>query len=183
MQNYDAIIIGGGHNGLTSAAYLAKAGKKVLVLERRHVLGGAAVTEEIYPGFKYSVCSYVVSLLRPEVIRDLELPKYDLEIIPLDSTFTPMPDGDYLFRCGDHARTRREIARHSVTDAEAYDQYGQLMVQMAMAVKPMLGIIPPDTIDPVHRKQLVRAANLQGRLRLRREHVPGVLNIHCLTPA
>jgi len=145
MRNYyDAIIIGAGHNGLTSAAYLAKAGKKVLVLERRHVLGGAAVTEEIYPGFKYSVCSYVVSLLRPEVIRELELPKYDLEIIPLDSTFTPMPDGDYLFRCGDHSRTRREIARHSTTDAEAYEQYGQLMVQMAMAVKPMLGMIPPE---------------------------------------
>ncbi|HSK30855.1 MAG TPA: NAD(P)/FAD-dependent oxidoreductase, partial [Candidatus Limnocylindria bacterium] len=144
MPNYDAIIIGGGHNGLTSAAYLAKAGKKVLVLERRRVLGGAAVTEEIYPGFQYSVCSYVVSLLRPEVIRDLELPKYDLEIIPLDSTFTPLPDGDYLFRCGDHSRTRREIARHSTTDAEAYEIYGQLMVQMAMAVKPILGMIPPE---------------------------------------
>jgi phytoene dehydrogenase-like protein len=144
MASYDAIIIGGGHNGLTSAAYLAKAGKKVLVLERRHVLGGAAVTEEIYPGFKYSVCSYVVSLLRPEVIRDLELPKYDLEIIPLDSTFTPMADGDHLFRSGDHAQTRREIARHSVTDAEAYEQYGQLMAQMAMAVKPILGMVPPE---------------------------------------
>jgi len=141
---YDAIIIGAGHNGLTTAAYLAKAGKKVLVLERRHVLGGAAVTEEIYPGFKYSVCSYVVSLLRPEVIRELELPKYDLEIIPLDSTFTPMPGGDYLFRCGDHARTRREIARHSPADAEAYEEYGKLMVQMAMMVKPMLGLVPPD---------------------------------------
>src|SRR5215510_3725099 len=144
MAKFDAIIIGGGHNGLTCAAYLAKAGRKCLVLERRRVIGGAAVTEEIYPGFKYSVCSYVVSLLRPEVIRDLDLPKYDLEIIPLDSTFTPLPDGDYLFRCGDHARTRREIARHSTTDAEAYEQYGQLMVQMAMAVKPMLGMIPPE---------------------------------------
>ncbi|TMA94517.1 MAG: NAD(P)/FAD-dependent oxidoreductase [Deltaproteobacteria bacterium] len=143
MANYDAIIIGAGHNGLTAAAYLAKAGKRVLVLERRHVVGGATVTEEIYPGFKYSVCSYVVSLLRPEVIRDLELPKYDLEIIPLDSTFTPLAGGDYLFRCGDHARTRREIARHSVTDAEAYEQYGQLMVQMAMAVKPLLAMTPP----------------------------------------
>jgi phytoene dehydrogenase-like protein len=141
---YDAIIIGAGHNGLTTAAYLAKAGKKVMVLERRHVLGGAAVTEEIYPGFKYSVCSYVVSLLRPEVIRELELPTYDLEIIPLDSTFTPMPGGDYLFRCGDHARTRREIARHSPADAEAYEEYGKLMVQMAMMVKPMLGLVPPD---------------------------------------
>ncbi|HKY07442.1 MAG TPA: NAD(P)/FAD-dependent oxidoreductase, partial [Candidatus Binatia bacterium] len=136
MANYDAIIIGAGHNGLTSAAYLAKAGKKVLVLERRHVVGGAAVTEEIYPGFKYSVCSYVVSLLRPEVIRELELPKYDLEIIPLDSTFTPLPNGDYLFRCGDHARTRREIARHSRLDAEAYDEYGKAMIEMAHFVKP-----------------------------------------------
>jgi phytoene dehydrogenase-like protein len=144
MPGYDAIIIGGGHNGLTTAAYLAKAGKKVLVLERRHVLGGAAVTEEIYPGFRFSVCSYVVSLLRPEVIRELELPRYDLEIIPLDSTFTPLPNGDYLFRCGDHARTRREIARHSPTDAEAYEEYGNLMVQMAMAVKPMLGLAPPE---------------------------------------
>src|SRR5437870_10074924 len=141
---YDAIVIGGGHNGLTSAAYLAKAGKKVLVLERRHVLGGAAVTEELYPGFKYSVCSYVVSLLRPEVIRELELPKYDLEIIPLDSTFTPLLDGNYLARWGDHAKTRREIARHSTTDAETYEQYGQRMVQMAMAVKPMLSIVPPE---------------------------------------
>lgn len=144
MSNYDTIIIGGGHNGLTSAAYLAKAGKKVLVLERRHLVGGAAVTEEIYPGFKYSVCSYVVSLLRPEVIRELELPKYDLEIIPLDSTFSPMPDGNYLARWGDHAKTRREIARHSITDADAYEQYGHLMVQMAMAVKPLLRIIPPE---------------------------------------
>ena len=144
---YDAIVIGGGHNGLTAAAYLAKAGKKVLVLERRHLIGGAAVTEEIYPGFKYSVCSYVVSLLRPEIIRELELPKYDLEIIPLDSTFTPMPDGNYLARWGDHAKTRREIARHSTVDAEAYEHYGHLMVQMAMAIKPMLGTLPPKPIS------------------------------------
>ncbi|MET0500492.1 MAG: NAD(P)/FAD-dependent oxidoreductase [Candidatus Binatia bacterium] len=161
MTRYDAIIIGAGHNGLTSAAYLAKAGKKVLVLERRHLVGGAAVTEEIYPGFKYSVCSYVVSLLRPEVIRDLELPKYDLEIIPLDSTLTPMPSGDYLFRTGDHAQTRREIARHSPTDAEAYEHYGQLMVQMAMAVKPLLGMIPPEptTWNPRDLLGLARVGN------------------------
>lgn len=164
MTIYDAIVIGGGHNGLTTAAYLAKAGHKVLVLERRHVIGGAAVTEEIYPGFKYSVCSYVVSLLRPEVIRELELPKYDLEIIPLDSTFTPMPDGDYLARWGDHAKTRREIARHSATDAEAYERYGQLMVQMAMAVKPLLGIIPPEptSLDP---RELFGLASLGNRFR------------------
>ena len=85
-RRYDAVVIGGGHNGLTSAAYLAKAGKRVLVLERRHVLGGAAVTEEIFPGFRFSVYSYVVSLLRPEIIRELELPKHGLEILPLDGT-------------------------------------------------------------------------------------------------
>jgi phytoene dehydrogenase-like protein len=164
MLKYDAIIIGGGHNGLTTAAYLAKAGKRVLVLERRHVLGGAAVTEEIYPGFKYSVCSYVVSLLRPEVIRDLELPKYDLEIIPLDSTFTPLPDGDYLFRSGDHARTRREIGRHSVTDAEAYEQYGQLMGQMAMAVKPLLAMTPPK-LSAWNPKDLFGLARLGAHFR------------------
>src|SRR6188472_4219208 len=130
MSHYDVIVIGGGHNGLINAAYLAKAGRKVLVVERRHLVGGAAVTEELYPGFKYSVCSYVVSLLRPEVIRELDLPRYNLEIIPLDSTFTPMPNGDYLFRSGDHARTRPEISRHSAADAEAYEEYGQLMVYM-----------------------------------------------------
>src|SRR5258708_1134139 len=95
-KNYDAIIIGGGHNGLVCAAYLAKAGKKVLVLEGRHLVGGAAVTEELSPGFKFSVCSYVVSLLRPHITRDLELPKYGLEILPLDCSFLPLPNGDSL---------------------------------------------------------------------------------------
>ena len=127
-----------------TAAYLARAGRKVLVLERRHVLGGAAVTEEVFPGFKFSVCSYVVSLLRPEIIRDLDLPKHGLEILPLDGTFTPMPNGDYLWRVNDHARTRREIARHSKVDAEAYDEYGKAMVEMGRFVKPILTMTPPD---------------------------------------
>ena len=149
-MKYDAVVIGGGHNGLTAAAYLARAGRKTLVLERRHVLGGAAVTEEVFPGFRFSVCSYVVSLLRPEIIRDLDLPRHGLEILPLDGTFTPMPNGDYLWRVNDHAKTRREIARHSRLDAEAYDEYGKAMVEMARFVKPILNMTPPDpmSLDP-----------------------------------
>jgi phytoene dehydrogenase-like protein len=156
-MTYDAIVIGGGHNGLTAAAYLARAGRKVLVLERRHVLGGAAVTEEVFPGFRFSVCSYVVSLLRPEIIRDLDLPRHGLEILPLDGTFTPMPSGDYLWRVNDHARTRREIARHSKLDAEAYDEYGKAMVEMARFVKPILNMTPPDptSLDPRELRKLL----------------------------
>jgi phytoene dehydrogenase-like protein len=143
-QKYDVIVIGGGHNGLVNAAYLARAGKRVLVLERRYVLGGAAVTEEVFPGFKYSVCSYVVSLLRPEIIRELDLPRHGLEILPLDGTFTPMPNGDHLWRVNDHAKTRREIARHSRLDAEAYDEYGKAMIELAHFVKPIMNMTPPD---------------------------------------
>ena len=104
INKYDAIVIGGGHNGLTAAAYLSRAGKKVLVLERRHVLGGAAVTEEVFPGLKFSVCSYVVSLMKPNVMRELMLPKFGLELLPLESTFTPL-DGDYLMRTADGDQT------------------------------------------------------------------------------
>src|SRR5579863_3498035 len=149
-NSYDVIVIGGGHNGLVNAAYLARAGKKVLVLERRYVLGGAACTEEVFPGFKFSVCSYVVSLLRPEIIRDLDLPRHGLEILPLDGTFTPMPSGDYLWRVNDHGRTHREIARHSKLDAEAYDEFGKAMQAMCRFVKPILSMVPPDpsTLNP-----------------------------------
>src|SRR3974390_817615 len=147
-NSYDVIVIGGGQNGLVNPAYLAKAGKKVLVLERRHVLGGAACTEEIIPGFKFSVCSYVVSLLRPEIIRDLDLARHGMEILPLDGTFTPMPNGDHLWRVNDHAKTRLEIARHSRLDAEAYDEYGKAMVEMGRFVKPILAMTAPDPVSP-----------------------------------
>src|SRR4030095_11232509 len=93
--SYAAVVSGGGHNGLAHAAYLARAGMKTLVLERRHLVGGAAVTEEVFPGFTFSVASYVVSLLRPEIIRELDLPRPGLPILPLASTFTPMLNGDH----------------------------------------------------------------------------------------
>ena len=143
-RSYDAIVIGGGHNGLVNAAYLARGGRRVLVLEKREVVGGAAVTEEVYPGFKFSVYSYVVSLLRPEIIRDLDLPGHGLHILPLESTLTPMLNGDYLAAWSDHDQTRRELCRHSPRDAEAYDVYGRLMHHMAQAVRPILGMVPPD---------------------------------------
>jgi phytoene dehydrogenase-like protein len=180
-QRYDAVIIGGGHNGLVSAAYLARAGMRTLVLERRHVLGGAAVTEEVVPGFRFSVASYVVSLLRPEIIRDLRLPEHGLDILPLDGTFTPLPKGagkrtggpDYLWRVNDHGRTVRELRRWSLSDAEAYEEYGQLMVEMARFIKPILGIVPgdPTELDPRPLLPIAALARSFGRLTERQQAV------------
>jgi len=163
-MRYNAIIIGGGHNGLTAAAYLARAGRTSLVLERRHVLGGAAVTEEVFPGFRFSVCSYVVSLLRPEIIRELDLPRHGLQILPLDGTFTPATAGRYLWRVDDHEQSRREIARHSTPDAEAYEKFNKKMVSIARFVGPLLDMTPPDpmTRDP---RQLMKLAALAARFR------------------
>ena len=147
-ESYDAIVIGGGHNGLTCAAYLAKAGQKVLVLERRYVLGGAAVTEEIYPGFKYSVCSYVVSLLRPEVTRELDLSRHGLQIIPQEYVYLPMEDGGHLVTHGDPHKTREEFRRFSKKDADRAEQFEDMMYRMAFAVKPILGYKPPNMSAP-----------------------------------
>jgi phytoene dehydrogenase-like protein len=124
------------------------------------VLGGAAVTEEVFPGFHFSECSYVVSLLRPEIIRDLDLPRHGLHILPLESTVTPLPGGDYIAGWGDSDRTRREIYRHSPKDADATIEFGRLMYHMAMAVRPLLGMVPPDptSLSPGDLKGMLKLA-------------------------
>lgn len=153
MERYDAIVIGAGHNGLVHAAYLARAKKKVLVLERRNLIGGAAVTEEFIPGYKFLPGAYLVSLLRPQVIRELELPKFGLEIMPLESTFAPRPDGNYIADWPDHDLTREEILRHSAKDADAYGEYTSTMRRLALAVKPLLDITPPNPASKDPRDQ------------------------------
>src|SRR5947207_1433706 len=145
MTAYDSIIVGAGHNGLVTVAYLAKAGRKVLVLERRDVLGGACVTEELWPGFKVSTAAYVNSLLRPEIIRDLDLKKYGFEMLPRSpSSFTPYPDGRYLMMGPDHNMTLKEIAKFSSKDANSYPKYEAMLTRVADFLEPMLAQTPPD---------------------------------------
>ncbi len=146
-KRYDAIIIGGGHNGLVTAAYLAKAGKSVCVLERRHVLGGCATTEELWPGFKVSTAAYVISLFLPEITQDLRLKSYGLHILPRNpSSFTPLPDGRSLTLGPDPELCRREISKFSVSDAAAYPQYNRLLEQVAAVLEPMLSQAAPDPL-------------------------------------
>ena len=161
---YDAIIIGAGHNGLVTAAYLARAGRKVLVLERREVLGGCCVTEEVWPGYKVSTASYVNSLLRPEIIRDLELKRHGFEMIPRSpSSFTPFPDGRYLMMGPDRNLTLREIAKFSPKDAENYPKYEEMLTRVADFLEPMLVQTPPDPWGGI--RDLYRLAKLGWKFR------------------
>lgn len=166
MSNSDVIIIGGGHNGLVCAAYLAAAGLKVVVLERRHVVGGAAVTEEFHPGFRNSVASYTVSLLNPKVIRDLDLHAHGLRIVEREvSNFLPTDDGRYLL-VGE-GRTAAEVAKFSRKDADALAGYGQQLDTIADLLRELVLETPPNMIAGNWRAALpewLKAASLGKRL-------------------
>lgn len=146
VQTYDAIIVGGGHNGLVCAAYLAKAGKRVCVLERRNVLGGAAITEEIVPGYKFSRASYVYSLFRPQIVSDLDLHRHGLKLLPRQpSSWTPVPgSGPSLLLGGTQAEDCASIAQFSKADADAYPRYNALLERYSSAFRPLLDRPPPD---------------------------------------
>src|SRR5438128_11480462 len=134
--SYDIIIVGGGHNGLVTAAYLARAGKRVLVLERREVVGGSCVTEELWPGFKVSTAAYVNSLLRPEIIRDLDLKRHGFEMLPRNpSSFTPFPDGRYQLLGPEPQLNHREISKFSPRDAEALPRYERMLERIAAFIE------------------------------------------------
>ncbi len=143
-MTHDALIIGAGHNGLVTACYLARAGLKVLVVEKNDWIGGAAVSRELFPGFTYSNCSYVSSLFRPEIMRDLELPKHGLQILPYEGGALFTQAGGYLGMFRDHEANRREFARHSRRDAEAYDRYSRDVLRNCRLIRPMLMRRPPD---------------------------------------
>ncbi len=144
---YDCLVIGGGHNGLVTAAYLAKAGKSVCVLERRHVLGGCACTEETWPGYKVSTAAYVISLFLPEITRDLRLKSYGLEILPRSpSSFTPLLDGRSLLLGPEMTQNQRDIAKFSQRDAEEYPKYNALLERVAHVLEPTLARSAPDPL-------------------------------------
>ena len=165
-EGRDALIIGGGHNGLVCAAYLAGAGLKVTVLERRGVVGGAAVTEEFHPGFRNSVASYTVSLLNPKVIRDLELAKHGLRIVERRlSNFLPTEDGRYLATGG--ARTQAEVAKFSATDAGRLQRYGERLEAIADVLRTLVLETPPNVVEgswSAALPELLRAGRLGSRL-------------------
>ncbi len=163
-DHYDVIIIGAGHNGLVTAAYLAGAGVRVLVLERRDVVGGACVTETIWPGYRVSTASYVNSLLRPEIIRDLELARHGFALLPRDpSSFTPFPDGRYLLMGPDRQATAKEVGKFSTRDAEALPRYEAMLERVAAAIEPTLLETPPDPWSGRPR-DLLRMAGLGWRM-------------------
>jgi len=160
---FDSLIIGGGHNGLVCAAYLAKAGRRVCVLERRHVLGGCATTEELWPGYRVSTAAYVISLFQMPIIRELRLREYGLEILPRNpSSFTPLPDGRSLTLGPDEALVQREISKFSMRDAVAYPRYNALLERVAQVLEPALSESAP---DPLPMPETWRKVGMAKRIR------------------
>jgi phytoene dehydrogenase-like protein len=165
-HQYDAIVIGGGHNGLVNAAYLAKAGLNTVVLEKNSVVGGAAITEELYPGFQFTTFSYALSLVRPQIVADLDLVKHGMVVIPMLTSFNPMENGDYLLIGPDRYQNYHEIARHSRRDAEAYFDYSHILDRVCQATKPLFDQIPPDpsSDDPAEIERIENVNEYIGDL-------------------
>ncbi len=176
--SYNAIIIGAGHNGLVTAAYLAKSGLKVLVLEARDLVGGCAVTEELWPGYRVSTASYLSSLMQEKVVRDLELPRYGYHVDAKDPAFfSPFPDGRHLFMWQDRAKTLAEIAKFSTRDAEAYPKYEAYLERLAIVVESLLLTTPPD-FPPAGLGDFVEYLKLLGRFKgLSRAELVGLVKI------
>jgi phytoene dehydrogenase-like protein len=164
QRKYDAVVIGAGHNGLVNGAYLSKAGLKTLIIERRHLVGGAAITEELHPGFWFTTFSYALSLLRPDIIHELELTKHGFMPLLMPSTFAPMENGDYLLFGQDRNENIKEIARHSRRDADAFEQYEHDITMVCQGLKPLLDQVPPNLFskDP---EELVAMSALAQHLR------------------
>jgi phytoene dehydrogenase-like protein len=185
---FDCIVIGGGHNGLITACYLARAHKRVCVVERRHLLGGCSVTEELWPGFKVSTASYVVSLLLPEIIEQLKLKEYGLAILPRNpSSFTPMADGRSLLLGPDQAANRREIAKFSARDAEQFGRYEAFLERVAEQIEPLLSQTAPDVLPlpkswrkipwPKRLRDLRTAARMHGMLKKLGADLPDAIEL------
>ncbi len=162
--DYDAIVVGGGHNGLVNGAYLAKAGLRTLILERRDIVGGAAITEELHPGFSFTTFSYGLSLLRPEIVQELELVKHGFMPLLMPSTFAPMENGDYFLLGSDRNENIREITRHSARDADAMDRYEHDMARVQQLIKPLFDRIPPNVFgkSPEDREDVAWLLNHLG---------------------
>jgi len=163
-RNYDAIVVGGGHNGLINGAYLAKGGLSTLIIERRDVVGGAAITEELVPGFQFTTFSYALSLLRPDIIQELDLVKHGFLPLLMPSGFAPMENGDYLLMGPDHDENAGEIRRHSSHDADAWDRYKHDLWRVCQVVKPLFDSAPPNIFGKAP-EDLAAVADLASHLR------------------
>ena len=177
-NSWNAIIVGGGHNGLVTAAYLARAGLRVLVLEAREMVGGCAVTEEIWPGFRVSTASYLSSLMQEKVVHDLELERFGYQVDAKDPAFfSPFPDGRHLFMWQDRNKTLAEIAKFSERDAEIYPRYEAHLERLAVVAESLLLTTPPD-FPPQRIGDFFEYLKLLGRMRgLTRSEIVGLVKI------